>query len=137
MASDVPSVTDPTATASADLPIACSLTDADQRARGDAVAALFRHIVRTRELPDGYIFAFPPEGSRAQELLDFVFFERACCPFLTFEVMFPSPHEVVWLRLRGGAGVKEFVRASFASRATGGLDSRPLAGQDTPADGNR
>jgi hypothetical protein len=67
-----------------------------------------------QELPDGYRFAFPAEADGVRDLVEFILSERACCPFFTFDLTLASPHESVWLSLRGGEGVKEFVAASFA-----------------------
>lgn len=122
MASDYPVAADPAVATSRNLPIACSLSDDERRSRGDEVEALFSHIVRMQELPDGYAFAFGAEATRAHDLLDFVVAERACCPFFTFELAFPSPHEVVWLRLRGGADVKEFVRETALTELPAGVE---------------
>jgi hypothetical protein len=97
------------------VPVACTLSAAEMRARGeDVVAPLFASVQQLEELPDGYRFAFPAEADGARDLLEFVLSERACCPFFTFELTFASPHQVVWLTLRGGEGVKEFVAGSFA-----------------------
>jgi hypothetical protein len=99
-----------------DLPVACTLSAAELRERGeDVVAPLFARAQRMEETPDGYCFAFPAEAESVRELLAFVLSERDCCPFFTFELDFPSPHESVWLTLRGGEGVKEFVAGSFAT----------------------
>jgi hypothetical protein len=46
--------------------------------------------------------------------------ERACCPFLTFELIFPAPHDMLWLRLRGSEAAKEFVQSSFLLRVPAG-----------------
>jgi len=95
------------------LPIACTLSDEERGGREGEVDALFARIAAVRELPDGYAFAFPPESGVAHALFDLILAERACCPFFTFELAFPSPHERVWLRMSGGEEVKEFVRGSF------------------------
>jgi hypothetical protein len=98
-----------------DLPVACTLSAAELRARGeDVVAPLFTRVQHMYELPDGYRFAFPADAASVHDLLEFIVSERECCPFFTFELAFPSPHQSVWLSLRGGAGVKEFVAGSFA-----------------------
>src|SRR5215467_6666125 len=100
------------------VPVACSLTAAELRVRGQEVAALFGYATQVRELADGYALAFPPDGEQAHALLDFTLFERACCPFFSFTVRFPSPHEVVWLEVRGeSAEVKEMVRKSVEAGA--------------------
>jgi hypothetical protein len=111
-----------------DLPLACTLSAAELRERGeDVVAPLFARAHRLQETPDGYRFTFPAEAESVRDLLEFILSERDCCPFFTFELSFPSPHESVWLTLRGGDGVKEFVAGSFAT-----LDM-PLARAAEPA----
>ena len=113
MASDTAS--DMTSDTTSDSPVACTLSAADLRARGeDVVGPLFARAQRLQETPDGYRFAFPAEADGIRDLLEFILSERECCPFFTFEVTFPSPHQAVWLTLRGGEGVKEFVASSFA-----------------------
>jgi hypothetical protein len=98
-----------------DLPVACNLSAAELRERGeDVVAPLFARAQRAEELPDGYQFSFPAEADGVRDLLEFILSERDCCPFFTFELTFDSPHDSVRLSLRGGEGVKEFVTASFA-----------------------
>jgi hypothetical protein len=100
---------------SSDLPVACTLSATELRARSeDVVAPLFARAQRMEELPDGYRFAFPAEADAARHLLEFILSERACCPFFTFELTFASPHQAVWLSLRGGEGVKEFIAGTFA-----------------------
>jgi hypothetical protein len=110
---------------SAPTPITCTLTERELRARQQEVSPLFEHIVRVRELPDGYAFAFPPDASRAHDLLDLVLAERACCAFFTFELTFPAPHDVVWLELRGGKEIKEFVRGGFLTDVPSGITIEP------------
>jgi hypothetical protein len=99
-----------------DLPVACTLSAAELRERGaDVVAPLFARAQSKQETSDGYRFAFPAAAEGVRELVEFILSERDCCPFFTFELAFPSPHESVWLTLRGGEGVKEFVAGSFAT----------------------
>src|SRR5262245_12610260 len=100
------------------LPLACNLPAAELRERGETVvAALFARAQRLEETPDGYCFVFPAEAESVRDLLEFILSERECCPFFTFDLSFPSPHESVWLTLRGGEGVKEFVAGRFATLA--------------------
>jgi hypothetical protein len=108
------SPSDPAAESS--LPIACTLTDAELRDRDPKLTTLFDRATRVRELPDGYAFAFPPADAGVRDLLDLVLAERACCAFLSFDLVFPTPHDAVWLHLRGGEEVKEFVRGTFLLR---------------------
>lgn len=97
------------------IPLACSLSAAELQARGDEVTTLFGRAERLQELPDGYTFAFPAEADCAKALLEFIVAERACCPFFTFELTFPSPHQSVLLAVRGGEGVKAIVHEAFVS----------------------
>lgn len=80
---------------SANIPLACTLSDDDLQARSHEVAQFFAQATHVEELADGYAFAFPADGGWPRELLDFVVFERACCPFYSFGVRFPPPHEAI------------------------------------------
>ena len=94
-----------------ELPIACSLPQAEQIARGEVIAQdLFAGADQVDELPDGYAFRFPVTENRIDRLARFVAAERRCCPFFTFELVFEPAEGPVWLRLRGPEGVKEFIR---------------------------
>jgi hypothetical protein len=95
---------------STSIPIACSLPEASQAARETALAAtLFAHRLQTRELADGYAFQFPNDAALLAQLLEFIAFERQCCPFFLFELAFEPQQGPLWLRMRGGEGVKEFL----------------------------
>jgi hypothetical protein len=102
---------------SGDVALACSLSAAELQARGAENDSLFAHAQSAQELPDGYRFAFPAEADAARNLLQFILAERECCPFFTFELTFPSPHQAIHLTVRGHEEVKEIVRASVASTA--------------------
>jgi len=92
-----------------DVPVACSLTAAELEVRGDENAELFAHSLAVEELADGYRFAFPADEGGIPALLQFILAERACCPFFTFELQFPSPHQVVWIVIRGNEEAKGIV----------------------------
>jgi hypothetical protein len=95
----------------ADLPIACSLSRDEQAARHEELTnGIFKAVEQVQELADGYAFRFPGEVSRVSQLTEFIVTERACCPFFTFELAFEPNSGPIWLRLRGGAGVKEFIQ---------------------------
>ena len=96
------------------VPLACSLTAAELRVRGEENGALFARATGVHELLDGYRFDFPAQADQARSLLQFILAERDCCPFFTFELAFPSPHRVIQLTVRGREGVKEIVAASVA-----------------------
>ncbi len=101
-----------------DIPIACSLTDAELEVRGDENAELFAHARTVEELADGYRFSFPADDDGVQALVRFILAERACCPFFTFELQFPSSHEAAWLAIRGNEEAKGVVRDGLVPKVT-------------------
>lgn len=96
-------------------PIACTLTDPDQRRRQEALQRKLRAGVLERaELEDGYALRFPGEACWVEDLARLVVMERACCPFLRLELVAEPEEGPVWLRLRGPEGTKAFLARSFA-----------------------
>ena len=67
-----------------------------------------------RELPDGFEFEFSPDAATVRRLLEFAAGERLCCPFFDIVVRMERERGSVWLRLTGGEGVKQFIKADFA-----------------------
>lgn len=110
---DAPADAEPLPVEALALPIACSLTADELSQRGEELDTLFARAVDARERPDGYSFAFPAAPAEARTLLDFVLFERACCPFFTFSLAFPSPHTTVWLTVRGAEEAKSMLAAAY------------------------
>lgn len=97
-----------------DIPIVCTLNAADLDQRRQEVGdSIFSQAEAWQELADGYQFRFPGSDEWADQLLDFIKFERRCCPFFKFELSFEPNQSYVWLSLRGGEGVKDFLRAEF------------------------
>jgi hypothetical protein len=95
--------------------IACLLTERELAIRADEIGReLFGHVEASEELPDGYAYRFPAGEPWAEMLIDFVNFERRCCPFATYELSFEPHHGPVWLRVRGDEAVKAFVREHFS-----------------------
>jgi hypothetical protein len=94
--------------------IACLLSERDMAARGDLLAQeLFPGVEAVEELPDGYAYRFPGDDTWTANVLSFVAAERRCCPFFTFELVFTPHGGPLWLRLRGSAAIKSFVRDQF------------------------
>jgi hypothetical protein len=93
-----------------DSPIACSLSQNERVERGEEVGDLFKSVEQVCELADGYAYRFPGTNECAGRLLKFIFGERSCCPFFTFELGFEPDRGSVWLYIRGPEGVKEFVK---------------------------
>lgn len=99
-----------------EIPIACSLTADELRVRGVANAAIFARATSVSELADGYRFTFPAGEDEARELLWLVRAEAACCPFFTFDLTFPSPHQTILLAVRGRDEAKQLVYESVVSK---------------------
>jgi hypothetical protein len=99
-----------------ELPIACNLSDSERATRGEEITQnLFKHVQQVKELADGYAYRFPAGKEWAGKLMEFILAERDCCPFFTFELVFEPNPGPLWLRLRGGQGVKEFIASAFGS----------------------
>jgi hypothetical protein len=109
-------MTEPVAAAQDDV-IACLLTEREAAIRGEELAGgLFTAVEEVAEIPDGYGYRFPSEGSQLEPLLEFIAAERRCCPFLTFELAFEPYGGPLWLRLRGSPPVKAFIAEAFNTR---------------------
>lgn len=98
---------------------ACLIEDPErQRQRGQDIATLFQGAERIQELSDGYAFSFPADPAWANKLLEFILFEKECCPFFTFEMILEQQHGPLELRLRGPEGVKDVLRNTVWFEAT-------------------
>jgi len=73
-------------------------------------------IIETRELHDGYGFQLGQEGVAITEVAEWISYERHCCPFFHFELELQPDQGSLWLNLRGGANVKEFLRHDVERR---------------------
>lgn len=92
------------------VPIACNLSEAELATReAELMATLFARRSQVRELADGYALQFPNDAVLLAQLVEFIAFERQCCPFFLFELAFEPQQGPLWLRMRGGEGVKEFI----------------------------
>ena len=97
------------------LPVACGLSGREQRERREELSReIFFGRLATEELDDGYVFVFPGEAGWGERLAGFVSFERECCPFFTFELLFEPEGGPILLRVRGPEGAKEFAKEEFA-----------------------
>ena len=98
------------------LPIACNLSDREQTERRTLLSRqLLDGVQMIEELADGYAFSFPGEQDWITRLAEFVAFERKCCPFLSFELLFECNQGPIRLRLRGGDAAKQFVEQFLQS----------------------
>lgn len=92
-----------------EVPLACTLSDSEQVTRAGEVKDLFKYVQQVEELPDGYALRFPGSDTWANTLMQFITFERACCPFFAFGLVFEPKQGPIWLHLRGPEGVKAII----------------------------
>jgi len=94
--------------------IACNLAALDrseQRRRADLAETVSGQAAAIVGTADGYALRLDDAGVLAQAI-EWIGLERRCCPFLRFELSFEPDAGPLWLRLGGGAGVKEFLAAN-------------------------
>jgi hypothetical protein len=102
--------------AASEIPIACCLAGPEVALRrAELATGMFKAVQQVQELENGYAFQFPGNKDWAEKLLNFIVFERECCPFFTFELTFEPDKGSIWLRLCGNDEVKAFVQAGFLS----------------------
>jgi hypothetical protein len=108
-----------------DIPVACSLSEADLARREQALAeTLFANVRSVVALVDGYVFEFPEETVAVDQLVEFIGFERRCCPFFTFELSFAPANGPITLRMRGPVGAKEVIEQMLPSGTTAGHEQK-------------
>ena len=99
-----------------EVPLACTLTESEQVTRKEEVVDLFKHVLQVNELADGYALRFPGSDGWANRLVQFITFERGCCPFFTFKLAFEAKQGPIWLHLRGPEGVKAIIEDMVYNR---------------------
>jgi len=108
-----------TALCFADSPFACNraaLTAQARRRHFDELSPALRARKKSvRELRDGFEFEFPPDTATFQLVSEWVAGERLCCPFFDIDLNVEREGGSLWLRLTGREGVKQFIKADFAS----------------------
>src|SRR5215210_3525735 len=93
------------------LPIACLLPRQEQAKRRERITnEFFKGAEEIRELRDGFSFRYPGTDEWNSKISEFIMFERKCCPFFTFELLFASNTGLVYLHIRGSKDVKEFIK---------------------------
>lgn len=93
-----------------ELPVACTLTDPDFRARRDGIlAALARDCLERRPLESGLALRFAPAPGQVARLTELIELERQCCRFLEIRLTVTPGEGPIWLELSGPAGTAEFI----------------------------
>lgn len=95
-------------------PIICvdNLSAAELKRRGELSLRLKRLVGKAEPIPQGFRLRLPAELKLA-ELIEWIGVERRCCPFLTFDLIFPPDGGPTTLRIVGGKGVQDFLANVF------------------------
>ena len=99
-----------------EVPLACTLSESALVTREQEVKGLFKQVQQVNELADGYALRFPGDDTWANQLMQFIAFERACCPFFTFALVFEPRQGPIWLHLSGPEGVKGIIEGMIDSQ---------------------
>jgi hypothetical protein len=99
-----------------EIPIACdlnALTPAERERRRTLVDAVVHAVAGRAELDHGFKLRVDLARLDLPALAEWIALERRCCPFLHFTIELAAGDGPVTLALRGGGGVKDFLRAEM------------------------
>jgi hypothetical protein len=100
------------------LPVACSLSTPQMRARRDGILAEVREgALETRRVRGGLALRFPGAARWVETLARLVALERECCRFLRFRLTAEPDRGPVWLEITGPRGTAEFLRVELGFTA--------------------
>ena len=96
------------------IPIACSLNDAELAARRSVLLEKTRQqLVKIEERGNGFVYLFPVDDAVFENLFEIIQLERKCCAFLDFKLILEAQSEFISLELSGRNNVKEAIRNLF------------------------
>jgi len=99
-----------------DMPIACTLPEADLRERRRTLLDSVRRIaIDVTELPSGYAYRFDAASDILLTLARLIDLERVCCPFLSFTLVVGSGQQPVRLEITGTPEAKAVIADFFGS----------------------
>ena len=97
------------------LPIACSLSEAELHERRKTVLAWVREsMIQAVSTEDGYSYRFQPTAGVLTQLSNLVEMERQCCQFLTFKIVI-EPQQPIRLDVGGPPEAKRIIADFFGS----------------------
>jgi hypothetical protein len=89
---------------------ACTLTSKEQVKRYKELKdILFNKVASVKELTDGYDLTFKEKIEFSNQLIEFVNFERVCCPSFTFSMTFEPHGGPIHLEIKGSKGIKDMI----------------------------
>ncbi len=111
-----------------ELPIACTLSEAEMRERRQTILDVVRGAaLKVTELSLGYAYRFQPTSEVLAHLSWLVDLERQCCPFLTFRIVVEAGNQPICLEVTGPTEAKEVI-ADFFGGARSELSPNPRIG---------
>jgi hypothetical protein len=81
------------------------------------IEKIFEGCLRVDALENGYEFSFPGCEEWVLRLMEFIVFERECCPFFAFELVFEPEGGSIRLWVQEPEGAKEMVAGMISPRA--------------------
>jgi hypothetical protein len=99
-----------------DLPILCTLTQAEMQERRRAILDKVRRAaLEALPLPLGYGYSFKPTSEVLAQLTSLVDLERQCCRFLTFKIIVEPGGAPLRLEVTGPPEAKAVIADFFGS----------------------
>jgi hypothetical protein len=99
-----------------DLPVACTLTVAELRARRRTILdSVRRAVLDITPVPDGYSYRFDATSEILSQLARLIDLERQCCAFLTFRIIVEAGQEPICLEITGPPEAKTVIADFFGS----------------------
>jgi hypothetical protein len=81
----------------------------------EIVPNLYKAVEEIQELPNGWALRFPSTAEILTLAAEDLHIERLCCPFVNYTLEIEPHQGPFWLRMTGGAGVKEFLKMAYES----------------------
>ena len=94
--------------------IACSLAPAELGKRTESLSRFAGEALSSTELDDGFALVYSFADETVARLVEAIVFERRCCTFLRFELVFEPQQGPVRLRIRGPEEAKDLIRPLLA-----------------------
>ncbi|MEQ1764870.1 MAG: hypothetical protein ABL984_17205 [Pyrinomonadaceae bacterium] len=97
-------------------PFACNPTaiKAEDKPRYKDLAAKVKSAKEeVKETDGGYALRYESSSETIRDLAEFITYERACCPFIQFEMVIEKDNGAAWLKMEGGKEIKEILKQEF------------------------
>jgi hypothetical protein len=71
---------------------------------------IFTAVLEVQELSTGYALRLPNETDLLQSIMNFISYERLCCPFFRFKLEVEPEQGPIWFSLTGASDIKAFLQ---------------------------